>query len=141
MRAQSSLPTHQPHGGVRPFHQKSTCLTQSTLRSYLLQTWSYNTPKLGPNETRVAHRTVEQVGVLATSQVSWWPNTSAVVRMWHIQDSQGQIMTSAFSQNCFNCFKLFVFARKRLNLSHRMYLLIGFGKSNPLQGRQLRIYY
>jgi len=27
----------QPHGGVRPFHQKSTCLTQLTLGRYVVQ--------------------------------------------------------------------------------------------------------
>ena len=30
----------QPHGGARPFHQKSTCLTQFTLGPYVLQIWS-----------------------------------------------------------------------------------------------------
>jgi hypothetical protein len=43
-------------GGVRPFHQKSTCLTQSTSESYVVQIWSRNTPRPGPTETCVAHR-------------------------------------------------------------------------------------
>jgi len=29
-----------PHGGVRPFHQKSTCVTQLTLGPYVVQIWS-----------------------------------------------------------------------------------------------------
>ena len=31
-----------PHDGLRPFHQKSTCVTQSTLGSYAVQIWSRN---------------------------------------------------------------------------------------------------
>jgi hypothetical protein len=31
-----------PHGRVRPFHQKSTCLRQLTLGPYAMQTWSRN---------------------------------------------------------------------------------------------------
>ena len=45
-----------PHGGVQPFHQKSTCLTQLTLGPYLVQSWSRNTPKNSPNEPLVLHR-------------------------------------------------------------------------------------
>jgi len=33
-----------PNGGVHPFHQKSTCLTQSTLWPYMVQTWSRDPP-------------------------------------------------------------------------------------------------
>jgi len=44
-----------PHGGVRPFHQKSTCHAQLTLEPYVVQTWSRNTPESGPNETFVLH--------------------------------------------------------------------------------------
>ena len=44
------------HGGVRPFHEKSTCTTQLTSRPYVVQIWSRNTPNFGPNETRVAYR-------------------------------------------------------------------------------------
>jgi len=29
-----------PHDGVRPFHQKSTCLIQLTLGRYVVQIWS-----------------------------------------------------------------------------------------------------
>ena len=32
------------HGGVRPFHQKSACLTQLTGGPYVVQSWSRNTP-------------------------------------------------------------------------------------------------
>ena len=47
---------HLPHGGVRPFHQKSTCITQLTLGPCVVQNWSRNTPKSSPNETHEAHR-------------------------------------------------------------------------------------
>ena len=47
-----------PHGGVRPPHQKSTGLTQLTSGPYVVQIWSRNTPKFGPNETFVLHRMV-----------------------------------------------------------------------------------
>ena len=30
----------RPHGGLRPFHQKSTCLTQLTLVPYVVRMWS-----------------------------------------------------------------------------------------------------
>jgi len=45
-----------PHGGVRPFYQKSTCLTQLTLGPYVVKLSSRNTTNVGPNETFVAHR-------------------------------------------------------------------------------------
>ena len=45
-----------PNGGVRPFHQKSTCITQFTLGPNVAQMWSRNTPKTSPNETHEAHR-------------------------------------------------------------------------------------
>jgi len=32
--------TDPPHGGVRTFHQKSTCLTQLTFGPYVVQIWS-----------------------------------------------------------------------------------------------------
>jgi hypothetical protein len=41
---------HPPHGGVRHFHEKSTCLTQLTLGRCVVQIWSRNPPKWG-NET------------------------------------------------------------------------------------------
>ena len=47
-----------PHGGVRPFHQKSTSLTQSTLGPCVVQIWSSNTLDLRGNETLVLHRVV-----------------------------------------------------------------------------------
>ena len=43
----------RPHGGVRPFHQKLTCLTQSTLGPDVVKMWSRNTPESGVNETLV----------------------------------------------------------------------------------------
>jgi len=46
----------KPLGGVRPFHQKSTCLTQSTLGPNVVQIWSHNTLKLRGNETLELHR-------------------------------------------------------------------------------------
>ena len=52
----STLNLRYPHGGVRPFHQKSTCLTQLTLGPYVVQIWSRNTPESGANETLVLHR-------------------------------------------------------------------------------------
>ena len=45
-----------PHGGIRPFHQKSTCHTQLTLGPYVVQSWSRDAPESGPNETRVLYR-------------------------------------------------------------------------------------
>jgi len=45
-----------PHGGVHPFHQKSTCSTQLTLGPYVGQIWSRNSLELRGGETFVAHR-------------------------------------------------------------------------------------
>ena len=45
-----------PHGGVRPFRQKSTCLTQLTSGPYVVPVWSRNTPGSVVNETCVLHR-------------------------------------------------------------------------------------
>jgi len=45
----------QPHGGIRPFHQKST-LTPLTLRPYVVQIWARNTPASGVNKPLVLHR-------------------------------------------------------------------------------------
>ena len=42
-----------PHGRVRPFHQKSTCITQLTLGPIEVQIWSRNTLELRGNGTRV----------------------------------------------------------------------------------------
>ena len=54
-----------PHGGVRSVHQKSICLTQSTLGPYVVQLWSRNTSESGPNETLVLHR-VDRVSIYLT---------------------------------------------------------------------------
>ena len=45
-----------PYGGVRPFHQKSTCLAQLTLGPNVVQIWLRNTLKFGGNETLKLHR-------------------------------------------------------------------------------------
>jgi len=45
-----------PHGGVRTFHQNSTCLTQLSLGPCVVQIWWRNTPEFGVNETRVLDR-------------------------------------------------------------------------------------
>jgi len=47
-----------PHGGVRPSHQTSTCITQLTSGPHVVQIWSCSTPEFGVNETRVVHRVV-----------------------------------------------------------------------------------
>ena len=40
---QGSIQTSRvPHGGVRPFNRKSTCLTQSTCGPSAVQIWSHN---------------------------------------------------------------------------------------------------
>ena len=44
------LASRQPHGGVRPFHQKSTCLSQLNLGPHVGQIWSRNAPESGPKE-------------------------------------------------------------------------------------------
>ena len=36
-----------PHSGLRTFHQKSTCLSQLTLRPHVVHIWSRNTPESG----------------------------------------------------------------------------------------------
>ena len=38
--------TEVTHGGLRPFHQKSTCLTQLTLGPCVVHIWTRNPPKL-----------------------------------------------------------------------------------------------
>ena len=47
-----------PHGGLRSFHQTSTCLTQLTLGPYVVQMRSRDTPRGGDDETLVVHRVV-----------------------------------------------------------------------------------
>ena len=46
-------------GGVRPFHQKSTCLTQLILESYVVHIRSRDSPDYGTNKTLVLHRVVD----------------------------------------------------------------------------------
>ena len=43
LRAVSQLGTQ--NGGIRPVHQKSTCLTQLSSGSYVVQIWSRSTPE------------------------------------------------------------------------------------------------
>ena len=40
-----------PHGGLRPVHQTSTCLTQLTLRPDVVQMWSRNARNFEPTKT------------------------------------------------------------------------------------------
>ena len=63
----SSIPRH---GGVRPFHQKSTCLTQSTLGPDVAQIWSRSTPETWVNETLVIHRVVRRDILSESEQLS-----------------------------------------------------------------------
>ena len=46
----------KPHGGLRPFHQKSTCITQSTFGPCVVQIWSRTSLELRGDETLVVHR-------------------------------------------------------------------------------------
>ena len=59
--------TAVPHGGVRPFHQKSTCLKRFTLGSYVVQIWSC-TPQNG-EATKLSNTTewMEKTAVLASA--------------------------------------------------------------------------
>ena len=41
-----------PHDGLRPFHQKSICITQWTLGPYVVHIWSCNPPKLCEQNSR-----------------------------------------------------------------------------------------
>ena len=50
--------TELPHGGVRLFHQKSTCLKQLTLGTHVLQIWSRYVQNYEP--TRSSYATVRQ---------------------------------------------------------------------------------
>jgi hypothetical protein len=47
-----------PHGGLRTFHHKSTCLTTIDFTEFSNVNWSRNNLKSAPNETFVAHRVV-----------------------------------------------------------------------------------
>ena len=46
----------RPHGGVRPFHQKSTCLTELTVGPYLVHIWTRNVRN--PERTERSNSTV-----------------------------------------------------------------------------------
>jgi len=43
--SQAGFTMAAPHVGLRPFHQKSTCITQLTAGPYLVQIWSRSTPQ------------------------------------------------------------------------------------------------
>ena len=60
-RVDESVPHTQPHGRARPFHEKSTCLTQSPSGPYVVQIWSC--------ETFVPHRMACQFDKTATRAV------------------------------------------------------------------------
>ena len=53
---QVSYRVRLPHGGVRPFHQKSTCLTQSTSGPHVVQIWLHNTLEFRENDAFELHR-------------------------------------------------------------------------------------
>ena len=53
----------EPHGGVRRFHYKSTCLTQLTFRCKLCHV---TTPQNGPDDTRILHP-VDTSGLVITA--------------------------------------------------------------------------
>ena len=63
------------HGGVRPLHQKPTCLMQLTLGPHAVHIWSRNPLELKGNETRVLHRVswniyvAQFVGIIQLSPV------------------------------------------------------------------------
>ena len=48
-----------PHDGLRPFHQKATCLTRLTLGPYVVQIWSCN-PRIS-EATKPAHSSMWRV--------------------------------------------------------------------------------
>jgi len=64
-----------PHGGVRPFHQKSTFLTQLTLGSYVVQIWS-RTPRIS-------------AGSKPTNTTEWWSHHRYDRYDCHITDMTG----------------------------------------------------
>ena len=46
MKLSGSGGIESPHGGLRPVHQKSTCLSQSTSGPYVVRCWSHCPPNL-----------------------------------------------------------------------------------------------
>ena len=44
-----------PHGGLRPFHQKSTCITQSTFGHHVVQIHHVPPPTVEDNQTLALH--------------------------------------------------------------------------------------
>ena len=64
-----------PHGEVRPFHRKSTCLTQSTLGPYVVQVWSRD------QRYRVVADVLAGVGDYLTTRIASRENTSHSCRL------------------------------------------------------------
>jgi len=64
-----------PHGGLRPFHQWSNCITQLTLGPYVVQIWSHNTLKFWGNKPRVLHRLGTNVNATYRSHFPPQPHT------------------------------------------------------------------
>ena len=61
-----------PYGGLRPFHQTSTCITQVTSGPYLVQIWSRTTSEFGLNETLVVNRVVRcSIGLYRFSKLTF----------------------------------------------------------------------
>ena len=78
----SGLGLRVPHGRRRPFHQMSTCNTQSTFRTYEVQIWSrggHIPLGIEGNETLVLHRVDASAGS-ATASASPAGSASARTR-------------------------------------------------------------
>ena len=58
-----------PHDGVRPFHQKSTCITQLTFGLFRNRNWFQLGSEFPPDETLVAHRV--DTRILSSVKDSW----------------------------------------------------------------------
>ena len=59
LKCQTVLANNLPHGGVQSFHEKSTCLTQFTLGSHMVQISSRNSLYLRGNAIRVLQRVAQ----------------------------------------------------------------------------------
>ena len=57
---------HHPLGGLRPFHHKSTCLTQITVGPYVVQIWSRDARDLEP--MKPSYSTVSQASEEVTTR-------------------------------------------------------------------------
>ena len=52
-----------PHGGLRTFHQRSTCLEAVNFTAFPVQIWSRYPPEFRRRETLVVHGVVNHAGV------------------------------------------------------------------------------